>query len=431
MVPAVEPARSDARFADDLQAFISKYAGLWGNCATELPTSNELFGTALQHRNEREADLLIDSMEKELRNYPCRESEQEVWRERIFKRLRQLGKDSFQFPDRHLDIIFSPEYLAATREFVRRARAFDGAIDAVSLGQAMRNVWVMNCLQMFLDRRPSLSPSIFAYSMLYPYTDNYLDDPHLSKDAKESASRRLRLRLAADIFEPRNPDEAAVFRLVETIESEYPRSDFPEIYASLLAIHAGQAKSLRQQGGICTLNAESLLQISVEKGGSSVLADSWLVAGRLNQTEADFFFSLGVMLQLLDDVQDLHDDRAAGHWTLFTQAATRVSLDALTSRLWQFLNRVLDSKSCFTSSRSLELKDLIRRNSRMLLLRAIADSANYYSCDYLRHMERFSPLSFSYLRDRRQTVERRFAKVWPQVARRRKLSSVFDLLGQF
>jgi hypothetical protein len=289
----------------------------------------------------------------------------------------------------------------------------------------------MNCLQMFLDRRPSLSPSIFAYSMLYPYTDNYLDDPHLSKDAKESASCRLRLRLAAEIFKPRNPGEVAVFRLVETIESEYPRSDFPEIYASLLAIHAGQAKSLRQQGGICTLNAESLLQISVEKGGSSVLADGWIVAGRLNQTEADFFFSLGVMLQLLDDVQDLHDDRAAGHWTLFTQAATRVSLDALTSRLWQFLNRVLDSKSCFTSSRGLELKDLIRRNSRMLLLRALADSANYYSCDYLRHMERFSPLSFSYLRDRRQTVERRFAKIWPQVARRRKLSSVFDLLGQF
>ena len=89
---------------------------------------------------------------------------------------------------------------------------------------------------------------------------------------------------ASPVVEPHNPHEAAVFRLIEKIENEYPRKDFPEIYASLLAIHAGQAKSLRQQGGLCILSPQALLQISVEKGGSSVLADSWLVAGRLNQT---------------------------------------------------------------------------------------------------------------------------------------------------
>lgn len=168
MLPAVESHRSNARFADDLQNFIGKYAGIWRDCPTELPTLNEQVSTASQQCNERETDLLIDAMETELRNYPGRESKQEAWRKRIFGRLRQLGTTSFQFPDKHLDIIFSPEYLGTTREFVHQARAFDGAIAAASLGQALRNVWVMNCLQMFLGRRPSLSPSIFAYSMLYP-----------------------------------------------------------------------------------------------------------------------------------------------------------------------------------------------------------------------------------------------------------------------
>ncbi len=429
MLPAVESARSDVRFDSDLHDFICKYVQMWGDCDAELPVSNEIFSSAMQQHNENEADLQIEFMEKELRKYPHRWSEQEAWRERIFKRLRQLGTNSFRFPDRHFDIIFSPEYLTATREFVHQARTFNEAIEAASLGQALRNVWVMNCLQMFLDQRPSLSPAIFAYSMLYPYTDNYLDDPRLSSDAKEAASHRLRLRLSAEILEPCNPDEAAVFTLVEKIESQYPRIDFPEVYSSLLAIHAGQAGSLRQQSGICTLDAESLLKISVEKGGTSVLADGWLVAGCLSPTEADFFFGLGVMLQLLDDIQDFLDDRVAGHWTLFTQTATRDSLDALTSRLWQFLNRILDSGGCFRDAHSLELRDLIRRNSRMLLLGAMSENANYYSCDYLRQMERYSPLRFSYLRDHRQTVERSFAKIWPQVARQHKLGSVFDLLG--
>ena len=134
-------------------------------------------------------------------------------------------------------------------EFARQVRAFDQEISDDDIYQAARNVMTMNFMQLLLDIPVSLTPSIFAYSMLYPYTDNLLDDPDLSTDAKESASSRLGLRLSAEILEPCNPVEAAVFRLIEKIESEYPRIDFPEIYASLLAIHAGQAKSLRQQGG--------------------------------------------------------------------------------------------------------------------------------------------------------------------------------------
>jgi len=38
-------------------------------------------------------------------------------------------------------------------------------------------------------------------------------------------------------------------------------------------------------------------------------------------------------------------------------------------------------------------------------------------------------LMMKYLRDRRAALEKRFAKIWPALARRRNLRSIFDLLG--
>jgi hypothetical protein len=264
--------------------------------------------------------------------------------------------------------------------------------------------------------------------MLYPFTDNHLDQPGLCREAKEKVCHRLGRRLSGLAVEPCDAHEAAVFRLIEIIEDEYPRREFPEVHASLLAIHAGQMKSLGQQISGPAPDESSLLRISVEKGGSSVLADGWLVAGRLSKEEADFFFGFGVMLQLLDDLQDLIDDRRAGHWTLFSRCATFTNLDSLTSRLGNFLNTVL-SASPYKHPRGEELKDLIHRNSTMLMLRAMAQNVDFYKPDYLSRMEQFSPLRLSFLREFQRNIEKRFKKVWPAVSRQRNLRSVFDLLG--
>jgi len=419
----------DASFENDLRRFLEGYDALWQSAVIDVPESAITFTVEAQRGNERQADLLINSMEKKLRNYPVTERAQKPWRDRIFLSLRQMGTKSFRFPERHFDIIFSPDYLEATRAFAHQARAFDSGIGTSALAQAMRNVWVMNCLQMFLGRQPSLSKSVFAYSMLYPYTDNYLDQPSLSREDKETACHRLGLRLCGRRLEPSDAHEAAVFRLISMIEEEYPRDAHPAIYSSLLAIHAGQIMSLDQQCGLCAPETATLLRTSIEKGGSSVLADGWLVGGQLRREQAGFFFGFGVMLQLLDDLQDLTDDRRAGHWTLFTSAASSERLDSLTSRLWHFMHRMLEGTDCFSDPHGQELKDLIRRNSIMLMLRAVAENADLFSSDYLLHMERFSALSFSFLRDRRGEIEERFARTWSLVARRRNLHSIFELLG--
>lgn len=429
MCAAANVSRPVDGFEVDLQRFVERYTELWHGAATNTPSSAMTYTAAAQRKNEEAADTLIGSMERELPKYPNNEKAQTRWRARLFQSFRRIGTESFRFPDRHFDIIFSPEYFEATKAFARQARAFDAHLEAGALAQAMRNVWVMNCLQLFVGRRPALSPSIFAYSMLYPYTDNPLDQPRLSRAAKETTCRRLAMRLSGQPLVARDAHEAAVWRLVAMIEEEYPRDIFPAVYSSLLAIHGAQVKSLNQQHKSFIPGAPELLAISIEKGGSSVLADGWLAAGSLRRAEAEFFFGFGVMLQLLDDLQDLRDDRKAGHWTLFTSTASHETLDGLTSRLWHFMHGVLESNGCFADPQSLELRDLIRRNSITLLLRAMAENAELYSGDYLQQMELYSPLSFVFLNERRREIEAKFTRIWPVLARKRNLASIFDLLG--
>jgi hypothetical protein len=171
-----------------------------------------------------------------------------------------------------------------------------------SLWQALRNVLIGNSLQMLLDRPVALGPGLLAYSMLYPLTDNLLDDPRVPADAKRIFNERFGRRLAGLPVGASGPSDAAVFDLVARVEAEYSRAHFEDLYESLLAIHRGQVRSLAQQDDPRLTDAE-ILAISCEKGGSSVLADLYLVAGRASALEERFAFGYGVFLQLLDDLQ--------------------------------------------------------------------------------------------------------------------------------
>ncbi len=94
-----------------------------------------------------------------------------------------------------------------------------------------------------------------------------------------------------------------------------------------------------------------------------MLADLYLVAGRPAEPDRRFAFGYGVFLQLLDDLQDVEADLAAGHQTLFTRAAARGVLDEPAARLARFVDRVLDAEA-LADEEAAERRDLVRRNCR-------------------------------------------------------------------
>jgi hypothetical protein len=284
-----------------------------------------------------------------------------------------------------------------TDEFINAAYDFDPSLTEEAVYQASRNVMIMNTFQMHLGKYVALTPSIFAYSLLYPYTDNYLDAADVDTDSKHGANARLDSRLRGISRAPKCASEEIIDRLVGMIEGEYDRILYPRVFQSLLAIHHAQARSVSQQNALTLPRKHELLDISVEKGGTSVLADGFLVAGELSDADMFFFFRFGVVLQLIDDLQDIEEDAAINQRTLVGDAANEHTLEDFTDRLLSFLTLTL-STGC-GEGRDLYL--LIERSCRLLVLEAIAVNASHYNRAYLEHAERRSPVRFGYLRELR------------------------------
>ena len=258
---------------------------------------------------------------------------------------------------------------------------------------------------MLLGRPMRLTPAIFAYSMLYPYSDNYLDSPTVERSDKLGFSARFGRRLAGAPVDPANAHEQAIWRLVSLIESDYDRAAAPGVYRSLLSIHQAQENStrlLRQ-----TVAEEEIVRLSFAKGGSSVLADGYLAAGTLTPAQQSFIFGWGVFLQLADDLQDITDDRRDGASTLFTDAATRGFLDPLVNRTLHFGVAVMAQMRALPTPGCEPLIELIQRSSWSLVIRSVAEAAPLFTAPYVEALETHSPFRFAYLRDRRTQAGRR------------------------
>jgi hypothetical protein len=380
----------------------------------------------LQHlANERAARRLIEVLAADVERLPDGERERKTWREGVRGHLQAFGEERLAWPVGYRRLLFADAFFAASLAFAREARSFDPDLAVEGLGQALRNVWIGNSLQMRLGLPVALGPGLFAYSMLYPLTDNLLDDPALDARAKRAFSDRFGRRLAGVPLRPGGAREAAVFDLVHRIEGQFPRDAFPDVHESLLAIHRGQARSLDRQDDRRASDSE-ILEISLEKGGTSVMADVYLVAGEVGRADERFAFGYGTFLQLLDDLQDVAADLAVSHQTIFTRVARRGVLDEPAARLGSFIDRVLDGEP-LTGVEAADRRDLVRRNCRMLLVGAVAEQPRRFSRRFRRTIERQWPFSLGGMRRLRRHAERRLRRAATRLPERPGAPSLLDL----
>jgi len=433
---ALEEERRPAGLADQVRALTGRFGRLWRQTPEAEPGAGQLglpFGRLRRWRNRHRVERLVRTVCREVVRAPEKDAARRTWERRLEGTICDFTEGVLGWPAAYRESPLGEGFSRATGEFVRRARGLrdlpGGDLDEEDLFQALRNVWIMNGLQALLGRPMVTTPSVFAYSMLYPLTDNFLDDPAVSTAAKVRFNRRLGRRLAGERLAALDLHQELVFGRVAEIEGEFPRCQWPRVYEALLAIHRGQVQSLRQHGGPRGgegdgIREDDLLLISAEKGGASVLADAYLVAGELTPGEAEFAFGYGVVLQLLDDLQDATTDRVAGHRTLFSVAAGRVALDRRTSRLARFTEQVLRGADRFvgpcpapageavaeTSSTEALMVDLIRRNCPLLLVQSVGAQRDLFSRAFVRRLERFSPVSFRSVPALRRRAERRWKR---------------------
>lgn len=398
-----------ASLVPPVSQLVDRFATLWSADGAGRPDLGRTFTS--QDRAPREKALagFVTALRRETKTPPLTPEDREDCRKRIFGAFGRFARTGLDWQDRHIDILFGGGFDRAAAEFVQTAREFDPGVRSADVFQACRNVWVANGLQRLLGLPVRLTPAVFAYSLLYPYTDNYLDDPATSDETKRAFGGRLRSRLEGWDAAPAHAREKTIFDLVAIVEGEFDRALFPQVFESLLAIHEAQERSLGllRSDGLRTEN--EVAAISLEKGGTSVLADGCLVAGSLAPDQVEFLFGFGAFLQLMDDLEDVVEDGEAGLKTVFSRGAGRELLDAVTDRTFRFGARVLERLDAFGVPDAEPLRELVRSSLSQGVVSTAGRFGRLYSRSYLRALEAHSPFRFSFNNRQRRKLQRRRA----------------------
>ncbi|MGF7058511.1 hypothetical protein [Brassicibacter mesophilus] len=404
---------NNANYPGDINSLVQnlkfKYLSLWWETECSCPKINRKISFFDKLKNERKVEVFRKKLFKLLNEVTVDEEQKSIWRDKILELIKEFESNISGYEESLIDFFIDKGYSEITEAFIDEAKKFDSSIEVYDIFQAIRNVWIMNSIQIFYDMRAELTPSIFAYSMLYPYSDNYLDDTNISVNDKRVFNDKFRKWLLGEQTELSNLHEKNVYNLVQKIEGEFPRPNYSQVFESLLSIHSAQEKSLVQQRGASIPYERDILGISFEKGGTSVLTDSYLVRGELTEEEADFMFGYGVFLQLIDDLQDVEEDIQNGHMTTFSQMANKWTLDRLVNKLLWFIENVLDKANIFSIGDSAKLKKVIYESCIIMIFEAVSKNKKMFSRKYIRQLEEHSMLRFSYYRKVKRKFKKRFS----------------------
>lgn len=340
-----------------------------------------------QEANAKRCEVLLATTEKHMKNFPRKVYGQRMWRDRTEKLL-------FDAMDK--DVIFqlgllAPEVrerlLDAVRTFISHTREFDKTLDIYAMGQALRNYFVYFMLCLASGEENWFHKGVWGYSLLYPYTDNYLDSEKTNEE-KRAFNQRLYKRLTGVQVLPEDALEERVFSVLEVMELTYPREQFGGLYELLLIIYDAQVGSLSQQEDVRKEEKE-LFGRSVYKGGASVYVDQYLIKGCINVKEVRFLTALGLFLQLADDLQDIEEDCQNGHQTYMTLCAGENRMDEAVGRLLGFLSAM------FTElwSGVAEMKGFLLENCLQMVLLTVFQNKEYYSAEFLSQLSEWVVLT--------------------------------------
>ncbi|HSO88430.1 MAG TPA: class 1 isoprenoid biosynthesis enzyme [Draconibacterium sp.] len=391
-----------------VETYIDHFINIWEKSPAHFPVFNRVYTDNEQIEREynfEQIQLKLKSLQSRSNIKKLKNSNPES---KFFPVFRSFLKSIFDFEEAHLEIILSEQFRGVSKDFFYQAREFGPELTPENIYQGLRNVWIMNGLQLMMNLPVEITPSVFAYSMIYPYSDNLLDDPNISGKEKQEFSVRFNRRLHGETITPFSHTEAQLFQLVGMFEEQFNRIGFPEVYQSLYAIQKGQTDSLKLLKSD-RLTENEIRRVCFEKGGASVLADGYLVAGKLTKQQEQALFGYGIYLQLLDDIQDMKEDAEANTNTMCTSLRNN-NLGEFVNRTVHFGRVALEEMKCFEAPNVDVFLNLMNRSIETMAIESVGLNETGFSKDYLAEMERFSPLHYDFVRQKKsQSKSQRFA----------------------
>ena len=355
---------------------------------------NDLEPYKAEFQKEQSADVFLSS--------PMKEEIKSIVTDFMF----EADKRKLLFDRPFLKFFIENGYLDVAEEFIRAAKKETPLLKDEEIFQAMRNVWIMNSLQIFWGLPLKMTPSVYAYSMLYPYTDNFLDNPELSKEEKINFNERLYKVLDGEKLTSANFVEEKVFSLIGQIESQYGRDTHYQVFESLKLIQEAQTKSMKQDRDEI-LTKDKILPISFFKGGASVLADAFLVKGNLNIDEMYFAFTYGTFLQLIDDLQDAEEDKKDRHQTLFSTRNENEIVDNEIKRLISYIFKLNTVNEPDTETMYF-MKQVISSCTLIMIMEAVARNPELISGKLYKQLESYSKVRLPYYKKFEEKIKSGF-----------------------
>jgi hypothetical protein len=140
------------------------------------------------------------------------------------------------------------------------------------------------------------------------------------------------------------------------------------------------------------------------------LADGYLVAGHLSSEQEQALFGYGIYLQLLDDIQDVKEDAEAQTKTLFSCLDGTPDLGAFVNRTIHFGRIAMEELRCFSGTEMETMLRLMNQSIETMVIESVGLNPQSYSKGYLQTLEKYSPLRFEYIRQKRtQSKSQRFS----------------------
>lgn len=400
----------------------------------ELPETFPDFLTEWDEKEKSENEAYLkehmEKMQKAFSLFPEDTSQRQEWKCELQKQM-----DAFVEGEKILDISglmgkeLYLEFERETKRFLKKTRSFDAQLGLESIWQAIRNYFIYAMIADLENQKQNCKDPVFAYSLLYPYTDNYIDSRSRKRDEKEQYNRLIRSVLSGKAANPQNTLEEMTARLLHIALDFYEGEKRTEVQNLLLLMLEAQEKSIKQQKARGfgkqsrkELSEEEILRISAYKGGISVLND-YVFSVDVTETEAAaFYLKFGFILQLSDDLQDIAEDSKERSSTIMTYAAKAKKLEGTVNRLLHFTYRVMQEYE----PENKRLHTFAVRNCLLMILSTVAISRKYFSGSYLKKIEVYLPFHHTFLSDMQKYL---FGSMPDQVSMMTRQMEILDIMA--
>lgn len=135
--------------------------------------------------------LELRRMQKELPQNPSEEQKKEIRR----KMNELLEEEQILHIREHFSKELLEEFEENIETFIEKVKAFDETLSMESIWQAMRNYLIYGMIVNLQGKNQNCHDPILGYSLLYPYTDNYIDEFHRKNTDKSSYNNLIRKTL--------------------------------------------------------------------------------------------------------------------------------------------------------------------------------------------------------------------------------------------